>query len=161
MRQVKPGQIQSIEWSSSWARIKRKWSPQPNFFSSGKGLCQHWDRWLPQRIHGKNLSREIHILGAACKRPQRSEHLGDLNPLSPLSDPRHHLIRKATIMLIMGLLLIIYCSDELWTSILLVGRTNSGNRNMFLLPDFPQENSVACLSSRKYLFFVSNLCCTA
>ena len=95
-----------------WERTKRKWWPD---LSSSFGLCQHWDRWLPQRIPGKTLSGEIHILGAVRKRPQRSGHLGDLNPLSPLSDPRHHLIRKATITLIMGLLQIIYCSDQLWT----------------------------------------------
>ena len=36
----------------------------------------------------------------------------------PFCHPRHHLIRKATIMqLIMGLLPMINCSDELWTSI--------------------------------------------
>ena len=97
------------------SEIKRKWWPDLSSSSSFSRLCQHWDRWLPQRIPGKTPSGEIHILGAVRKRPQRSGHLGDLNPLSPLSDPRHHLIRKATITLIMGLLQIIYCSEQLWT----------------------------------------------
>ena len=105
------------------------------------------------RIPGKTLSREIHILGAGpC--PQKATKVGTFGwfkPTNPLCHPRHHLIRKATIMLIMGLLLIIYCSDELWTWILLVGRTKSGNRTetcfcfltflkKILLPSFHQES---------------------
>ena len=73
----------------------------PSLSAQTKGAMQRQFENVHQYIVDVVNSPLVPLVWSVVKKPQRSEHLGDLGRPT-LCHPRHRVIRKAAIMLIMG-----------------------------------------------------------